>query len=107
MIKYTNAYKISAGAQYLPNMRIPKNYLQRMQYQLGVSYGLSNMLINGARINDYALTVGFNFPVNRSHIYLSTDLGYRTGKNIMSENYVMFTLGASISEIWFFKRFYE
>lgn len=106
-VQYVNSHRVSAGMQYSPNFRLPKNYFQRMHYQLGASYELTNMKINGENLRDYAVTLGLNFPVNRSYVHFSTDFGYRTGQGLIKERYVMFTLGCSISEMWFFKRFYE
>ncbi|MDR1056822.1 MAG: hypothetical protein LBL90_13655 [Prevotellaceae bacterium] len=105
--KYTNSHKLSVGAQFLPNIRMPKNYFQRIIYQLGASYNLSNLMLDGQRLREYAVSVGANLPISRSMVHFSADFGYRTGKSLMTEKYVMLTLGLSFSEMWFFKRFYD
>ena len=110
-VRYTNSHKFSIGTQYLPNFRLPRNYFQRIIYQAGASYNLSSLLINGEQAKEYAISMGLNLPLKLSrtisYIHISADFGYRTGKSIMSEKYVMFTVGCSINEIWFFKRFYD
>lgn len=113
MVKFLNSHKINAGVQYLPNTRIPKNYLQRIQYQFGAKYNLSHLQIEGQRLKEYALTLGMNLPMRNpsshswSYIHFSVDFGYRGGQNLIKENYVLFTLGCSLNELWFFKNFYH
>ncbi len=58
-------------------------------------------------MREYAFTLGAILPVYNSFLHFSAELGRRTGKGLMKENYMMFTLGFSFNEMWFFKRFYD
>ena len=107
-VYYANAHRINGGLKIVPNYRTPRNYFQRAGYQLGGYYELSGLKINGNIMKEYGVTIGSEFPLKKmSNFFISIDLGQRSGKNLIRENFVMFTIGASLNESWFVKWVYE
>lgn len=103
-----NAHRVSFGIQYTPNYRTPRNYMQRIDYQLGAFYHKSHLKIDGTNLQETGITLGANLPLkNRSVIFLSADLGWKGGKRLIDESYVLFTAGVSLSEVWFMKWVYD
>jgi hypothetical protein len=108
-MKYSNSHRINAGAEYIPNYRTPRNYFQRMEYQLGAYFEKSNMIINGKQIAEMGVTTGIIFPLksNYTQIFLSADLGRRGGAGLINENYIRINLGVSVNQLWFIKWAYQ
>jgi hypothetical protein len=108
-MQYANNHRINAGVEYIPNYRTPRNYMQRVQYQLGAYFEKSNMIINGRRITETGATAGMVFPLksNYTQIFLSADLGRRGGAGLINENYIRINLGVSVNQLWFIKWAYQ
>jgi hypothetical protein len=108
-MKYSNNHRVNAGIEYIPNYRMPKYYLQRMQYQLGAYFEKSNLIINGKRISEMGVTAGMIFPLknNYTQIFVSADLGRRGGMGLIDENYIRINLGVSVNQMWFIKWAYQ
>ena len=108
-MKYVNNYRIGAGASYVPNYRTPRTYFQRVQYQAGVYYATSNMIIGGSTITEKGITAGFIFPLKNSltQLFLSADVGRKSGDMLIKENYVKVNFGVSMNQQWFMKWFYD
>jgi hypothetical protein len=104
----TNSTHISAGVQYIPNLRA-QSYLGRMRYRIGAKYNEEYIKIDNQQINDFGITFGIGLPYNRSKtsVNLAFELGKRSpssGNDIMSENYGKVTLNFTFHEFWFIKR---
>ncbi|MDR1583570.1 MAG: hypothetical protein LBS55_10015 [Prevotellaceae bacterium] len=108
-MQYANNHRINAGIEYIPNYRTPKNYFQRIQYQLGAYFENSNVIIYGKRISEIGATAGVVLPLknNYTQIFLSADLGRRGGTGLINENYVRINLGVSVNQLWFIKWAYQ
>ncbi|MDR2383471.1 MAG: hypothetical protein LBD76_06275 [Prevotellaceae bacterium] len=108
-MRYTNNHRINAGAEYIPNYRTPRNYLQRVQYQAGAYFERSNLVINGKQISEMGATVGLVLPLknNYTQIFLSADVGHRGGKGLINEDYIRINLGVSVNQLWFIKWAYQ
>jgi hypothetical protein len=108
-MRYVNNHRISAGAAYVPNYRTPRTYFQRVQYQAGVYYAASNMIIGGNTLTEKGITAGLVFPLKNSQtqLFLSADAGRKSGDMLIGENYVKVNFGVSINQQWFMKWFYD
>ena len=95
--------KISIGAQYRHNP-VGRNYAERMYWRTGFSISDSYILQNS--VKDYCVSVGVGFPLRNIGTVINTtvEYGHRGAKGSLRENYIRFTLSASIAENWFMKR---
>ncbi|MDR2287130.1 MAG: hypothetical protein LBE04_06615 [Prevotellaceae bacterium] len=108
-MKYSDNHRVNVGVEYMPNYRMPRYYMQRVQYQLGAYFEKSNLVINGQRISEMGLTAGMIFPLknNYTQIFASADVGRRGGSGLMIENYIRINLGVSVNQMWFIKWAYQ
>jgi len=105
-----NAYSISVGAEFVPDVNSYSNYLKRVRYRLGFIYNSTYLELFGKHLNEYALTLGFGTPVrgSKAALNVSLQIGTRgtTDADLIRESYLKFTIGFSINERWFVKRKY-
>jgi hypothetical protein len=108
-MQYDNNHRVNLGVEYIPNYRTPRNYFQRVQYQLGAYFEKSNLVINGKKITDKGVTAGIVLPLknNYTQIFLSADLGRKSGAGLINENYVRINLGVTVNQLWFIKWAYQ
>jgi hypothetical protein len=108
-MQYSDNHRVNAGIEYIPNYRTPRNYFQRMQYQLGAYFEKSNLVINGKKIREMGATAGLILPLknNYTQIFVSADLGRRGGAGLINENFVRINLGVSVNQLWFIKWAYQ
>jgi hypothetical protein len=108
-MQYSDNHRVNAGIEYIPNYRTPRNYLQRVQYQLGAYFEKSNLIINGKKIREMGVTAGLVLPLknNYTQIFVSADLGRRGGAGLINENYIRINLGVSVNQLWFIKWAYQ
>ena len=106
---YTDSHRINAGVSYIYNYRTPRNYFQRIQYQAGVYYEKTNLIINGSNLMESGITAGMILPIKNSptQLFFSTDFGYKGGNNLMGEKFVRLNLGVCMNQQWFVKWFYD
>lgn len=100
---YRNRSKLSVGFEYVHNPQ-GRRYVDHMPWRIGFSMADSYMASIPGR--EYTVSVGTAFPLHNvgSVINTSFEYGHRGTADLLSENYLRFTLNASISENWFFKR---
>ncbi|MDR1593315.1 MAG: hypothetical protein LBS43_02365 [Prevotellaceae bacterium] len=108
-MQYSNSHRVNAGVEYIPNYRTPRNYVQRMQYQLGAYFEKSNLIINGKKIREMGATAGVILPLknNFTQIFVSADFGRRGGAGLINENFIRINLGVSVNQLWFIKWAYQ
>jgi hypothetical protein len=115
-----NAWQIKAGTQFLPNFSGDvkrKSYWSSVLYRAGFVYGQEPFTVSSTSLKSYGLTFGIGLPirkytyseVNRSNIVNAAfEFGQRGDKNSsLRENYFRFSLGFSLSDVWFIKRKYD
>ncbi|MFM6954274.1 MAG: hypothetical protein ACKOWL_04750 [Sphingobacteriaceae bacterium] len=109
-----DAYSMSLGGQYTPDITSVSNYFKLIDYNLGFRYDKTYININNTQINQYALCFGLGLPLpaNRSTFYkinLAGELGKRGSlKNgLIKENYLTMHLGFVINDRWFIKTKYD
>ena len=99
-----NVNRFAAGVSYIPNPT-SRNYFNRIKYSLGGNFA-NSYVVDPA--NNYALALGFGFPVRSAKSCINTVFEYGRNKvgssSSLQEQYFKITLSASISEFWFFKR---
>lgn len=112
-----DAWQIHTGAQFIPDLLgKSKNYWSGVLYRAGFFIGKEPYTVMG-NVNNVGFTVGAGLPIrkfsfaefNRNNIVnLSLEVGQRGNKqSLLRENYFRFTLGFSLSDIWFIKRKYD
>lgn len=110
-VSLQNATSVRAGFEFVPNRYDIRYYFKRITYRCGVYYDRSYLKMNGQSIDSKGVTLGFSFPVNRLYnaFNLAVDFGQRgtTGKGLVKENYVNFTLNISLHDLWFIKQLYQ
>lgn len=112
---YENAYRISAGGWYAPNLNNFRNYFSRVIYRYGAYYEKGNLYLNDKNINKVALTAGASFPfANRNaNRFSGIDLGLEIGKrgtlenNLINQTFINLRIGINFSDRWFQKALYD
>ena len=111
-----NATMFRAGVQLCPNPYTFDSYWSTVTYRLGLFSGNDYINLNNSGLNVSGLTMGLGLPVRKYRSYdyqftllnLALQMGRRAGgASIYSENFVQFTVGYSLSDIWFNKRKYD
>lgn len=104
----TESYKLSLGGEYTPDATNMRNVLSRTTYRMGTYYGTDYLKIGGTALQYYGLTAGFSMPFKRSlsQIHAAIDAGQfgTTENNLTKHNYLRFTFGVSLNDLWFIKR---
>ncbi len=107
---YRNTTNISAGIEFIPDIKSVNSYLKRINYRVGFSLKQLPYLVNDTEINDFGINFGASFPTGG---YSSMDASFKIGSrgttdnNLIRENYMQFVIGATINDRWFIKRRYD
>ena len=106
----TTGWQFSLGGKFIPDAGSVSNYLKRVTYRTGVSFGEAPYLINGSALKDFGINFGLSLPVSRIS---SLDLAVKVGKrgdiqtNTLEENYFKLYFGATFNDQWFIKRRFD
>jgi hypothetical protein len=112
----TDSYKWGVGLQYVPNKVYPKNFLQRVHYRLGFSYGQNYLDLYNTPLIDKSFSAGIGVPVGSSNpfnhpavVNIGVQFGYlgTTTNNLLLENYVKIMVGFTFDDHWFEKRKFQ
>lgn len=102
--------KVALGIEYIPSPNHFK-FHKRLKYRLGGNYINTQYTLDNNNIKQYGINFGIGIPARRSKT--SFNLGFELGKrgtknnNLINENYALFSLNLSFSDIWFYKRKYD
>jgi hypothetical protein len=103
-----SSYRISVGGEYTPDAENLRHYLSRGTYRLGAYYGTDYLQLQNTSLPYYGITAGASLPFRRtlSQVHAAIDVGVlgTTENNLNRHNYVRFTLGISLNDLWFVKR---
>jgi hypothetical protein len=111
-----NATMLRAGAQLCPNPFEFESYWSTVTYRFGVFSGNDYININNNGLKVSGLTMGLGLPIRKYRSYdyqftllnLALQMGQRNGSGSnFKENFVQFTVGYSLSDVWFNKRKYD
>lgn len=109
--KATASQSFRAGFEVVPNRNDIRYYHKRMAYRGGVYYDQSYFKLDGNTISTYGVTLGVTLPVFRWYngLSLGMEFGTRgsTKGNMVRENFVNFSVGFNIHDIWFQKPRYN
>ena len=112
----SNSWMLRAGIQLCPNSFDYENYWSTVTYRAGFYTGKDyiNFDNNGLKVSAFTLGVGLPIRKYRSYDYqftllnLALQMGQRGSVvNNYKESFIQFTLGYSLSDIWFNKRKYD
>lgn len=104
-----DAYELSFGASYRPDLNSFDNFWKRLSYKAGFRVGNDPRTINGEQINTLAISTGvtapFFFQRQISFVDLGIEFGKRTVANGINENYTSILLGFTLNDNdWFIQR---
>jgi hypothetical protein len=107
-----NSWKVNVGGQIIP--KPGKNYLSYVAYRLGAQYGKDYISVDGD-LPTWGVTAGASLPMRKaaytnqySMINLGLEYGQRgNSENQVRENFFRFSVGLSLSDLWFVKRKYD
>ncbi len=103
--------KFSVGLEYIPNWNSPNRAYERYRYRAGFFAGKTPYKLEGNHISDFGMVFGVGIPLRRSKTSFNFAVEFgQKGKiqnNMIKENYVVFTLNLSLSDIWFVKYKYQ
>ena len=107
-----NSWKLHVGGQVIP--KPGKNYLSYVAYRMGFLYGKDYIKID-KDLPVWGFTAGASFPMRKaaytnqySMINLGLEFGQRGNKeNLVREGFFRFSVGLSLSDLWFVKRKYD
>ncbi len=114
--RLSNAWMLRAGIQLCPNSFDYENYWSTVTYRAGFYTGKDYINFDNNGLNVSAFTLGVGLPIRkyRSYDYQFTllNLAFQMGQrgsvtNVYKESFIQFTLGYSLSDIWFNKRKYD
>ncbi len=109
-----NKWEVKVGAQITPAPKT-KSYFSNVAYRFGLFTGPDYINV-GSKLNQFGGSFGVGLPMRRnaqvpnaiSLINLSFEYTKRgNNDNILKENMFRFSLGLSLSDLWFIKRKYD
>ena len=112
----SNAYMTRVGFQYTPNALDFENYWSTVTYRAGFNFGKDYINIDQKGLDVSAISLGFGLPIRKYRSYdyqfsvlnLAMQFGKRgSNSNSYQESFFQFTVGYSLSDIWFNKRKYD
>jgi len=109
-LSYTDTHIFNMGISFTPARAYPKNYMELVRYQTGISISNSYFTIDNVNPICFEATAGVSFPF-RDGTEVSTVLGWgkrgSLNEGMIREDYLRFSLCVSFAERWFLKRMYE
>lgn len=109
--KATRSHAIRAGFEIVPNRNDIRYYHKKIAYRAGAYYRTEYYQVDDQTISDFGITLGATLPVFRWYngVTVGMQLGQRgrLGGNLIRENYINFTFGVNLFDIWFKKTRYE
>lgn len=114
--KLSDSWQAKLGIQFTPDPVAGKGYWSNALYRAGFMMGKDYINADGNGLKHYCASFGVGLPVRKWRAYdnqftfLNTALqiGKRgSGVNNITESYIQFSLGMSLSDLWFIKRRYD
>ncbi len=111
-----NASMVRLGVQFCPNAFDYESYWSTVVYRAGFFTGKDYINFDGNGLNVSAITVGAGLPIRKYRSYdyqfslinLALQFGKRgSSSNSYQESFFQFTVGYSLSDVWFNKRKYD
>ena len=114
--KLSNAWMMRLGVQFCPNPYDFENYFSTVTYRAGYYTGKDYINFDNKGLTISAFTIGMGLPIRKYRSYdyqytvinLALQMGQRgSSVNDFKESFIQFTLGYSLSDVWFNKRKYD
>lgn len=106
-----DSWRLSAGAQFVPDERGFNAYWKQIQYMAGAHYSRSFLQLRGVQLAEAGVSLGLGLPVRRgsSFIRLMAEAGKRgtLSSGLLEERYIRFTLNFTLNDRWFIKQRYD
>lgn len=111
-----NSWQMKLGAQFSPDPINGRGYWNNVNYRAGFFFGKDYVNADGNGLKQYGISLGAGLPVRKWNNYdrqfTVLNMAFQFGKrgssvNNITENFFQFTLGMSLSDIWFQKRKYD
>lgn len=111
-----NSWMLKLGAQISPNPIGSNNYLRSINYRIGFNYGQDYINADGKGLKIFTVSLGAGLPIRKWRAYetqyttmqTALQIGKRgSASNNITETYLQFSVGFSLSDIWFIKRRYD
>lgn len=111
-----NNYMYRFGVMYNPDPYDFQNYWSSVTYRMGYYTGKDYINLDGQGMKINAFTAGLSLPIRKyrsyDYQYSVLNLAFQIGKrgssvNKFSESFIQFSVGYSLSDIWFNKRKYD
>ncbi|MEM9983315.1 MAG: hypothetical protein AAF734_12525, partial [Bacteroidota bacterium] len=106
-----NTIGVALGGQYTPDFGAVKGLFRRTTYRIGVRYQQLPIEVNGNQVNDVGINFGTSMPIGvnqlaTTYLHLGFAVGQRgsLSENNLQERYIQFSLGASLSDLLWFRR---
>ncbi len=104
-----DSWRLSIGAEIIPNINSLTSYFARVAYRGGGYYALTPTVLNGQQIREFGINFGLALPVSRtfSAASFAATLGQRgtTENNLLRETFFRLSLGLTVNDpYWFQKR---
>lgn len=108
----TGSHSVALGGRLIPEF-MSTNYLNRIDYRFGVRYYETNLKLRDKQISGFGITFGFGLPMRsiaikgtRSMLNFGFEIGSQGSleQNLIRENYLNFSIGLTIYEVWFLKK---
>jgi hypothetical protein len=112
----SNAYMVRLGLQFCPNAFDYESYWSTVIYRAGFNTGKDYINFDQNGLNVTTFTIGAGLPVRKYRSYdyqfslinLALQIGKRgSSANAYQESFLQFTVGYSLSDVWFNKRKYD
>ena len=114
--KLSNSWQMKLGIQFAPDPLSGSNYWNNVNYRAGLYIGKDYINSDGNGLKQFGVSFGAGLPIRKWSSYdnqftvLNTafQFGKRgSGVNNITESYFQFSLGISLSDLWFVKRRYD
>lgn len=104
--QFNDRLRFALGGAYVPRLR--GNYLQRINYRLGLHYTRDYQMIAGNSVREFGVGCGFGFPTIEGKTIVNLGFEYlhrqASPTALVKEDYFNITLGLNFNELWFFQR---
>ncbi len=113
--RLNDSWQIRVGGQIIPSTT-STSLLGRSTLRLGVNYGKDYINADGNGLKTFSGTLGIGLPVkprtSYNYQFTTVNMALEFGKrgsnvNNITESFLKFSLGLSLSDIWFHKRKYD
>lgn len=99
-----DVHRFALGFEYAKKVEPGSTNWEQIKWRLGLSYELTQYIINKTDITQFSATAGVSFPLGLGN---SFDLGLEfalrgtTESNLIKENFYRVNIGISFGELWF------